>query len=113
MILLAAAIAAFMGSRRWPVLAGLLAGAPLSFGRLRCNGWILARMYQLNGAKAAAGGTAAFMISQFILILALALACFISIWVLCGLIAGLLIIPTVVMINSVTEALGITKNNFE
>lgn len=111
--LMAAADMVFMGSGRWFVLAGLLAGAALSIGRLVGNEWILAKVFSLSGGKAIAGSIAAFTISQLVLAPVIILTYFLSIWALYGLLAGVLAVPAVIMLNSITEAFGITKNSFE
>lgn len=112
-MMLAVITAVFLGSHRWPVFAGLFSGALLGFFRLCGNEWIFKRLLCQNGAKAAAGGAAVFLTSQLLLILALALAYEAGRWAFCGLLAGVLIIPAVVMMNSITEAVGFTKNSFE
>ena len=113
---LATADIAFSGVGRWMILAGLSAGAIISTGRLCSNEWLFKKIFRLNqsdGKRAAAGSMAAFTISQLVLIPVIVLAYLLSVWALYGFIAGILIIPIVIMINSITEAFGITKNNFE
>jgi fatty-acid desaturase len=54
-----------------------------------------------------------FAISQLILLPLLFIAYFINQWVFAGFVTGILLVPLVIMINSITEAFGITKNHFE
>lgn len=113
MILLTAAELLFCKSNRWFILGGLLAGALISIGRLCGNEWILKRIFKLNGGKAAAVGIVAFTLNQFVLLPVIVLTYFINTWALYGLIAGILVVPVIIMINSITEAFGVTKNSFE
>lgn len=113
LILLTVADIAFLGSNKWFVLAGLLAGASLSIGRLVSNEWILKRTFELNGEKAVTGSIAAFTISQIVIIPVIVITYFFSTWLFYGLLAGIMVVPMIVMINSITEAIGITKNSFE
>jgi hypothetical protein len=104
---------AFFENDKWHILYGLLAGVFVSLGRLGSNEWIFRKVFNLKGEKAAVGSITAFTASQLVLMLIIIIAYFISVWVLYGLIAGILAVPVIIMINSITEAFGITKNNFE
>lgn len=112
LILLTAADLVFLKNNKWLVLAGLLAGAFLSIGRFLSNELILKKIFEFNGKKTIAGSIA-FAVNQLVLLPVIALAYFLNIWILYGLIAGILAAPIIIMINSITEAFGITKNNFE
>lgn len=113
LILLTAAELVFLKGNRWFILGGLLAGAFISIGRLCSNEWILKRIFKLSGGKAVVGSTFAFTLSQFVLLPVIVLTYFINVWALYGLIAGVLVVPIIIMMNSITEAFGITKNSFE
>lgn len=112
LVLLTAADLAFLGNHKWLVLAGVFAGAFISVGRLFSNEFILKKIFELNGKKTIAGSMA-FAMNQLILLPVIALAYSLSVWILVGFIAGILTVPIIVMINSVTEAFEITKNDFE
>lgn len=112
-IILTAVDIAFLGSNRWLVLGGLLLGTVVSLGRMFSNEWILKVTFKAGKGKAMAGSIAAFTINQLALAPMMLLAYFLNIWLFCGLIAGFLVVPAIVMINSITEAFGITKNSFE
>lgn len=111
-VLTAAGVLFFRGSR-WLTLAGLFTGAFLSIGRFISKEWIFRKILKLNEKKAAAYSAAIIAISQLVLFPIIVLTYFINIWFFYGLIAGILVIPLVIMLNSITEAFGITKNNFE
>jgi hypothetical protein len=112
-IILTAADIAFLGGNRWFVLGGLLLGTVVSLGRMLSNEWILKVTFKVSKGKALAGSIAAFTINQLALVPIILLAYFLNIWLFCGLIAGFLVVPAIVMMNSITEAFGITKNSFE
>lgn len=112
-LLLAAAAAVFLGSGRWPALAGLLAGAFLGAGRFRSNEWIFAKILGEKGGKAAAAGAALYAAGMLALFAALASAYFLNSWLFRGVLAGLFLNPAVIMLNSVTEAFGVTRNGFD
>lgn len=54
-----------------------------------------------------------FAFNQLLLIVLLVVAYSIDRWLFAGFVGGILLVPLTVMINSITEALGITKNHFE
>lgn len=112
-ILLAAADLAFLGSDRWPLLAGLAVGALFGACRLGCNHWIYTKVFHTAGGKTLAGSIAAFTAAELFLLPVVAIIYFFSVFALYGFIAGVLTVPAVIMVNSITEAFGITKNNFE
>lgn len=113
LIVLAVADLVFLENKRWLVLAGLLAGSLIAIGRLGCNEWLLRNIFRPAGKKAPVGGIAAFTLNQLVLLAFIVLAFLMNIWVLYGFLAGVLAAPLVIMFNSITEAFGITKNNFE
>lgn len=113
LILLIAADIAFLGENRWLVLLGLFAGALSFTGRLGVTEWILIKTFRMNGRNAAAERIAAFTVSQLVWVPALVLAYLLSRWVLYGFVAGVLVVPVIIMMNSITEAFGITENDFE
>lgn len=104
---------AFLGNNRWLVLAGLAVGTLLSVARLMGNEWLFRKIIKLSGGKAVAGSILVFTGLQLILLPVILLLYLISVWVLYGFVAGVMAVPVVVMINSVTETFGMTKNNFE
>lgn len=112
LLLLAAADLAFLGSSRWLVFGGLLAGTAISAGRFISNEWLLRKIF-FSRKKTAAGSIATFTLSFLFLFALIAAACFLNIWVWYGAVAGALTVPIMIMINSITEALGITNNKFQ
>ena len=104
---------AFLGNNRWLVLAGLAVGTLLSVARLMGNEWLFQKIFQLTGGKAVAGSILVFTGLQLILLPVILLVYFVSVWALYGFVAGVIAVPAVVMVNSVTETFKMTKNNFE
>ena len=113
LIVLSAAALAFLGENGWLAFAGLFAGTLLSVVRLIGNELIFKAVFKLNGGKAVAGSILVFTAIQLILLPVILLVYFLNVWILYGFVAGILAVPVIVMINSITEAFGITKNNFE
>ena len=113
LILLTAAELLFLKSNRWFVLEGLLAGAFISIGRLSSNEWILKKTLKSNGGQAVAGSIVAFILSYLVLISVITFIYFLNVWAFYGLITGILVVPIIIMMNSITEMFGITKNRFE
>jgi hypothetical protein len=116
-ILLLSIIDVIMLENKWFVLIGLIVGALLSVVKFSCNAWVLAGILGVDQAKRKklSPGISAvlFTFSQLILLPLLFLAYYINQWVFAGFVAGILLVPLVIMINSITEAFGITKNHFE
>lgn len=54
-----------------------------------------------------------YIFSLLVTLIFLLIAAIINKWVMLGMMAGILIVPLVVMLNSITEGLKITHNNFE
>lgn len=111
--ILSVADLAFLGNNRWLVFAGLTVGTLLSVARLMGNEWLFRKILHLTGGKAVAGSILVFTGLQLILLPVILIVYFISTWVLYGFVAGVMAVPAVVMVNSVTETFKITKNNFE
>lgn len=111
--LLTAAVLLLPVGGRWLALAGLFAGTIIGIARFRCNEWVLKRVFGQKGTRLSSGGAAvAFTVNELMLLPAMALTYSLSAYALCGLVAGLLTIPAGILFNSITEALGITKNGF-
>lgn len=110
---LSAADMVFLGQNRWSVFAGLAAGTLLSIARLMGNEWLFQKIFALSGEKAMAGSILVFTGLQLVLLPIILILYFLSLWALYGFVAGILAVPAVVMINSITETFGMTKNNFE
>lgn len=113
LILLSAADLALLEKNRWPALAGLLAGTLLSVARLVGNERLFQAFSGWNGGKAVAGSILVFTAIQLAFLPVILILYIINAWVLYGFIAGILAVPAIVMGNSITEAIGLTKNNFE
>ena len=101
---------------RWFVLIGITIGTVLSVFKFISYAWIL-RKTLCDSLPCAKNRTVAkcifvFTVNQLILLPFLFWAYFLNHWLFTGLIAGALSVPFVLMVNIITEALGITKNRF-
>ena len=54
-----------------------------------------------------------FLSTQTLTVLFMAVSISINKWSFLGVVAGILIIPLIILINSLTEALGLSHNNFQ
>jgi len=103
---------------RWLVLIGLVVGAILSVAKFGSYAWAFRRIIgidQGDSSKRVGPGSSitVYVLNQLILLPLLFLIYLLNHWIFAGFVAGILIVPFVIMINSITEVLGITKNNFE
>lgn len=112
-LILSAADLAFGGSGKWMMLLGLMAGAAVGILRFYGNGWILKLILRQESRQNPVGSAVLFTAGQLAVFVFAFLAYCVGIRTLYGFVAGVLVIPLAVMMNSVTEAFGITKNNFE
>lgn len=103
---------------RWLVLVGLFVGTILSVVKFGSYAWVFGRICstdQGDPSKRQTPGSSitVFMLNQLVLLPLLFITYFINHWIFAGFVAGILIVPFVIMINSITEVLGISKNHFE
>ncbi|NJD03698.1 MAG: hypothetical protein FIA99_14135 [Ruminiclostridium sp.] len=103
---------------RWHVLAGLILGS--FFGVLKFGGyaWIFEKIVStiVNPAQKTSSakiGLFGFLVNQLLVFPLLLAAYFLNKWFFAGIVTGVLLVPFVIMLNSMTEALKITRNNFE
>ena len=102
---------------KWLVLSGLAAGTFVGAVKFLSNAkalaGILGRQAKEDRVKPVRlTATIIFLLNQIILLPFLFLAYFLGQWVFWGFFAGILIIPLLIMLNSITEAFGITMNHF-
>lgn len=95
------------------ILAGLITGT--FFGILRFS--TMARTFSdiiINSKTGAATISVIKYVINFILtIILICFSLIYSAWFFAGMITGILLVPFVIIINGITEGLGITHNNFE
>jgi len=102
---------------RWLTLIGLFTGTAMSALKFCSNAAVYASFFGITaeGSRYRLGQRPArviFFLNQIILLPFLLLAYYISQWVFWGFVAGILTIPLLIMLNSITEAFGITRNYF-
>jgi len=103
---------------KWLVLSGLLIGGAFSVFRFGSYSMLFTNLLTPTSdgntkKHAALKSTLIFILNQSILLLLLFLAMKISSWYFAGIVAGILLVPFVLLVNGITEALSITHNNFE
>lgn len=100
--------------RRWPVFIGLSVGSILSVMQLSSNISMFERLFSKETPKdAVKKGTLHYVLALLSMLAVLAAAVVYDIWLFAGIVGGLLTVPFVICVNGITEALGITHNNFE
>lgn len=100
--------------QRWMVLAGLFAGGIFSilrFGSL--SDMITSLLNGGNKQSVALRSVLSYVLSMITLVILMAASLLYNGWFAAGMITGILLVPFIIFINSLTEGLGITHNNFE
>ncbi|MDP4118423.1 MAG: hypothetical protein Q8873_04445 [Bacillota bacterium] len=110
-------IAAMFFKDRWYIACGLSAGAFFSAAKFAGYAWGYRRLTEETSGnkvnfKAVVRNIIIFVVSQLITITLLFEFYFYNVWLFGGFVAGLMAAPAILVVNSVTEVLGITKNNF-
>lgn len=103
-----------MVDQRWLALAGLLAGAIFGILRFGSLADVIMQLLARSNAQAAAKKSVLNYVFSFIVLIVLFSASLLyNGWFAAGMITGDLLVPFVIMVNGLTEGLGITHNNFE
>ena len=99
---------------RWFALVGLTAGALYSVVRFSLTQHVFSSLLLKSGKTISVRSTILITIGSLTVVIALlTISIKISFWVFVGVISGILLIPAIIVINGITEALGISCNNFE
>lgn len=104
--------------QRWLALFGLSVGAVFGVLKFISYSWVFGRIASgaAAGIRKGAGaglGILVFAFNQILLLPLLFVAYKFDMWFFTGLVAGILLVPFAIMLNCLTEAIGITHNNFE
>jgi len=104
--------------QRWYVLGGLVAGTAMNVLRFGGSSFLYARLFGVRRETSPGGlgnvpAMIIFIINQFIMLPLLFAAYWINLWAFWGFTAGIFVVPFIIMLNSITEAIGLTKNQFE
>lgn len=104
--------------QRWSALSGLSAGAVFGILKFGSYSWVFGRIASEIAAGTLKGtgaglGVLVFAFNQVLLLPFLYLAYKLGMWLFTGFVAGILLVPFVIMLNCLTEAVGITHNDFE
>lgn len=102
---------------KWFILAGLLLGSAFGLLKFGSNEWISDKVVQSSidsSAKEASAKSSMLVIilNQILVFPVLFAAFLVNNWFLTGAVAGILLVPFVLLVNGITEATGITRNNF-
>lgn len=101
--------------QRWFILCGLTIGGGFSFLRFISNANLYCRLFcpGVSVQTAVKGTVTMFALHQVMLLAFLLATRYLNLQFFIGSVAGVLLVPSAVMINSATEAVGITANGFE
>lgn len=95
------------------LLIGLFLGSILSLLRFFIMGSSLNNLLGLSKSSAVTYSLLRYVINQMLVFFLLVILSQINMWMLCGAMVGVMIVPFIVIVNSITEGLGLTHNNFE
>lgn len=97
-------------NNKFSILAGLSVGCVLSVARFKSLslGFSVV-LHKLNTRKS----MYVFILNQVITVIILAVAIKISLLFFAGMVVGVLAVPLIIVVNAITEKIGITRNNFE
>ena len=113
LFILLAVLDVLLIEQRWHVLAGMTVGGIFGFAKFSLTA--KAYLILLSPRKRlpdVSGLIMRFIFFQLLNLVLLASSMLAGFQVFCGMAAGILIIPAVISLNSVTEGLGITHNGF-
>lgn len=96
------------------MLAGLAAGTVFSLLRLNSYVSTFSKLFSADGETNAVGKVVAkFIVNSFLVIISLTVSVLYDRYFFFGILSGIFTVPLVIILNSITEALGITNNKFE
>lgn len=107
-------ISLILFDNRWNIVIGLTCG--VVFGILKYIGasrFISNILVQREEKLFLARILVKFLSLQVVNVLFMAVSISINLWVFLGVVAGILLIPLIILVNSLTEVLGISHNNFQ
>lgn len=105
-------------NQRWFAFAGLIIGGAYSVLRFTAYVYVFkVALLPISGTvykkRYSYGIMATFIVSLILLLPLLYIALKIHQWFFVGTVSGILLVPCVIFINSITEVMRITHNNFE
>lgn len=105
-------------AQKWPVLAGLTLGGLIGILHFRINASLFGKLPVSVGAEAgnpllSVVKMVVYAVNQIVFLPLLIVSYMAGMAFFEGVVAGILLVPLVILINSITEVLRITHNNFE
>ncbi len=100
--------------RKWITAAGLILGS--LFGMLKfavTSNYISGKLRQGEKRFSKRNGLVKYLLVQPATILLLAVSIYFSVWFFFGVVGGILLLPVIILTNIITEALGLSHNNFQ
>ncbi len=104
--------------QRWIVLLGMLIGVFVSLIRFNSYGLVFERMFLANLEATRKGfsiiiSLTIFIMNQLVLFFLLFIAYKVNPYLFAGIFTGVMLLPFMLFVNCLTEATGVTHNNFE
>jgi len=104
----------FFISERWQVLAGFTVATLYSVVRFVLLEYTFASLLSNDGKNLPVGRTVFTTAGSYLVLIGIIIVSIkAGIWVFAGTVSGFLLTPAVIVVNGITEALGITRNNFK
>lgn len=100
-------------SHRFNVAGGLLIGSFFGLFKFSSLSSMITRQLTTNRADVIVKPLFGIIMSQATMILLFAVSIKYSLWLFAGVLVGVLLVPLAILINGVTEGLGVTHNHFE
>lgn len=98
---------------RWIALEGVVTGTAFGIAKLYFMGAVYGALLLSVGRRSTAGKSfLKYITGQLAVLLLLLISIRFGLFFFIGVTAGTLLVPLVVVVNSITEGLGITHNNF-
>lgn len=111
-VLIIAAIILF--DNRWNIVIGLSCGTMFGILKNIRTSRFLSNLLSQGDEKLCLGGTLIkFLSLQIVTVIFMTVSICIDLWSFLGVVAGILLVPAIILVNSITEVLGISHNNFQ
>ncbi len=98
---------------KWILLIGLVIGSLISILKFSILTNIISALLLPNINNVTLKSILVFLFNQAIAVLILIIVLKTNIHLFWGVLAGILMVPLIIMLNSITEVLGITNNKFQ
>lgn len=100
--------------KKWIVAVGLICGSIFSMQKFGITTtYISSELRRGEKSLSQRSVFVKYLLMQSAIILLLVVAIYLNLWFFFGVVAGVLLLPAVILTNIITEALGLSHNNFQ